>query len=104
MLSSRFGSVLALALLVAGAEGARADSEFNEQDEAHQAVQSGSIRSLNEILSQLPPGVVEQIVRVKLKQEDGQWRYELRRIDSQGRLSEILVDARTGVKLGEEDE
>ncbi len=104
MFPSRFGFVLALALLAAGVDGARADGESSEQDEAHQAVQGGSIRPLNEILGRLPPGVAQQIVRVKLKQRDGQWRYELRRVDSHGRLSEIVVDAATGAELGEEDE
>ena len=104
MSSSRFGFVLALLLLATGVDGARADGGSSEQDEAHQAVQGGAIRPLTEILSRLPPGVAAEIVRVKLKQRDGRWVYEIRRVDSRGRLSEIVVDAATGADMGEEDD
>jgi uncharacterized membrane protein YkoI len=98
------GFVLALALLAAGVDGARADGDSSEQDEAHRAVQRGAIRPLNEILGRLPPGVAGEIVRVKLVQREGQWVYELRRVDSRGRLSEIVVDAATGAEMGEDDD
>ena len=98
------GFVLVLALFVAGVDGARADGDFSEQDEAHRAVQGGAIRPLNEILSSLTPGVAAEIVRVKLVQRDGRWVYELRRVDAHGRLSEIVVDAATGAEKGEGDD
>ena len=104
MSPSSIGMVLALALLAAGVNGARADADSSEQDEAHRAVQGGAIRPLKEILSRLPPGVAAEIVRVKLKLRDGRWVYEIRRVDSRGRLSEIVVDAATGADMGEEDD
>ena len=101
---ARFGSLFALVLLVMASNGGRADDGGNEQDEAHRAVQSGAIRPLSEVLARLPPGVAGEIVRVRLKQEEGKWVYELRRVDSHGRLSEIAVDAATGAEISEEDD
>jgi uncharacterized membrane protein YkoI len=103
MSASRIAFVLAFAIVAGGVHGAQAD-DFSEQDEAHRAVQGGAIRPLNEILSNLPPGVPGEIVRVKLVRRDGRWVYELRRVDSRGRLSEIIVDAATGAEKGEEDD
>ncbi len=103
MFPSRTVFALALALFAGGVQGARTD-DFTEQDEAHRAVQDGAIRPLNEILSNLAPGVAGEIVRVKLARRDGRWVYELRRVDSRGRLSEIVVDAATGADMGEEDD
>jgi uncharacterized membrane protein YkoI len=96
--------VLALTLLAAGVDRACAEGESSEQDEAHQAVQGGSIRPLNEILNRLPPGVAGEIVRVQLSHRDGKWVYQFRRVDSRGRLSEIVVDAATGAEVGEEND
>ena len=99
---ARFAFLVAAAILAAGPIGVRADDDALEQDEAHRAVQGGAIRSLSEILARLPPGQAGEVVRVKLKQADGKWVYELRRVDSHGRISEIVVDAATGAKIGEE--
>ena len=101
---ARFGSLFAFVLLVTVSNGGRADDGGHEQDEAHRAVQSGAIRPLSEILARLPLGVAGEIVRVRLKQEEGKWVYELRRVDSHGRLSEIAVDAATGAEISEEDD
>lgn len=96
---ARFGFPLALALLAAGPLHVRAHEHASEQDEARQAVQSGAIRPLSEILSRLPPGAAAEIVRVKLKRAEGRWVYEMRRMDAQGRLSEIVVDAASGEEI-----
>ena len=77
---------------------------LSEQDEARQAVQGGAIRPLNEILAGLSPGVARDIVRVKLERRDGRWLYELRHVDSRGRMSEIVVDAATGAPVAETDD
>ena len=39
---------------------------------------------------------------MRLKQKEVKWVYELRRVDSQGRLSEIAVDATTGAEISED--
>ena len=78
--------------------------DSSEQDEAHRAVQGGAIRPLSEILSRLPPGVAGRDRPSKAQAEGRKWVYELRRVDSRGRLSEIVVDATTGAEMGEEDD
>ena len=98
----RFGFLFALVLLATTSNGVRADEDGYEQDEAHRAVQGGEIRPLSEILARLPRGVAGEVVRVRLKQKEGRLVYELRRVNSQGRLSEITVDATTGAEISEE--
>ena len=93
-----------LALNAAAPVAARGDESLSEQDEARQAVQGGAIRPLNEILARLSPGIARDIVRVKLKRRDGRWLYELRHVDSRGRMSEIVVDAATGAPVAETDD
>ena len=104
MSSFRFILGLALALTAAAPVVARGDGSLSEQDEARQAVQGGAIRPLNEILARLSPEVARDIVRVKLERRDGRWLYELRHVDSRGRMSEIVVDAATGVPVAETDD
>ncbi len=99
---ARFGFLFALAFLAATPTGVRANEDANEQDEAHRAVQGGAIRPLSEILARLPRGAADEIVRVKLKKIEEKWVYELRRVDSRGRLSEIVVDATTGAEISED--
>jgi len=97
----RFGVLLLLAALAVGPSAVRADGDAHEQDEAHGAVQRGAIRPLSEIFAKLPRGSAADVVRVKLKLADGRWVYELRLMDAQGRLRDIVVDASTGTERDE---
>jgi uncharacterized membrane protein YkoI len=99
-------ALLLLPLLLAGTvvQRAAADEDGTEQDEARRAVESGSARPLDEILSQPALRGAGEIVRVKLKREHGRWVYELRSVDGDGRLHEFSIDASTGAAPGAGDD
>ncbi len=90
--SALWAVVLAVA---AGAIGAPSPACARDHDEARQAVERGEIRPLVEILAAVRGKLPGEIVRVELERKNGRWLYEFRIVDHQGRVFEVLVDART---------
>lgn len=89
--------VLAAAALVAATPMADAhDQDQVRRDEVRRAVESGEIHSLADILNTLQGKLPGEIAGVEVERKDGRWRYEFRVVDSQGRLFEVYVDARSG--------
>jgi uncharacterized membrane protein YkoI len=87
-------ALLASAALAAVASPAsRADE--HEQDEVHEAVERGDIRSLADILRAIRDKLPGEIVGVEVERKEGRWVYEFRVVDREGRLFEVYVDART---------
>ncbi|MDR0246804.1 MAG: PepSY domain-containing protein [Burkholderiales bacterium] len=68
----------------------------HDHDEALQAVKSGEIRPLAEILNIVRDKLPGEVVRTELERKEGQWVYEIRVIDNKGKLFEVYVDARSG--------
>lgn len=90
--------VLAGAALVAAAPrvaDAR-DQDEARRDEVRRAVETGEIHSLADILNSLRGKLPGEVAGVEIEHENGRWRYEFRVVDSQGRLFEVHVDARSG--------
>ncbi len=81
-----------VALTVLPATAARADG--HEQDELHQAVQRGEIRSLADILAAIRDQLPGEVAGVEMERKNGRWIYEFRVVDGRGRLFEVRVDAR----------
>jgi uncharacterized membrane protein YkoI len=73
-----------------------APAEPRDHDDARRAVERGEMRPLAEILAKLRGKLPGDIIRVEVEHENGEWQYELRTVDAQGRLFEVLVDGRTG--------
>jgi len=101
MRSGRTATVLAMVLaataLVAAAPMADArDQDEARRDEVRRAVESGEIHSLADILNTLRGKLPGEVAGVEIERKDGRWHYEFRVVDSQGRLSEVHVDARSG--------
>jgi uncharacterized membrane protein YkoI len=71
-------------------------AQARDHDDARRAVEHGEMRPLAEILAKLRGKLPGDIVRVEVEHENGEWQYELRTVDAQGRLFEVLVDGRTG--------
>ena len=91
------GDVLAGAALVAAPRAADArDQDETRRDEVRRAVESGEIHSLADILGTLRGKLPGEVAGVEIEHERGRWRYEFRVVDSQGRLFEVYVDARSG--------
>ncbi len=72
------------------------DQDEARRDEVRRAVESGDIHSLADILGSLRGRLPGEVAGVEVERKDGRWRYEFRVVDSQGRLFEVYVDARSG--------
>jgi uncharacterized membrane protein YkoI len=71
-------------------------AENRKHDEVRHAVERGEIRSLAEILAAIRDSLPGEVAGVEIERESGRWVYEFRVIDTQGRLFEVYVDARSG--------
>ena len=75
--------------------GARDQDELR-RDEVRHAVEAGEIRSLADILEAVRNKLPGDVAGVEIEHEKGRWRYELRVVDSKGRLFDVYIDARSG--------
>jgi uncharacterized membrane protein YkoI len=87
------GFALAVALAALPPTAARADE--HEQDELHEAVERGDIRSLADILAAIRDQLPGEVAGVEVEHRNGHWIYEFRVVDGRGRLFEVRVDARS---------
>ncbi len=87
------GVAFVLALAALPPTAARADG--HEQDELHQAVERGDIRSLADILAAIRDQLPGEVAGVEVERKNGHWIYEFRVVDGRGRLFEVRVDARS---------
>jgi len=71
-------------------------AESHDQDAARQAVESGEIRPLADILHAVRGKLPGEVVGVEIESKNGRWLYEFRVLDGKGNLFEVYVDARTG--------
>ncbi len=92
----RAAGALGLAFAIAlAAMPAAVRADGREQDELHQAVERGDIRSLADILAAIRDQLPGEVAGVKVERKNDHWIYEFRVIDGRGRLFEVRVDART---------
>lgn len=85
-------ALVAAVLLSAGPVRA----ERPHHDAVRHAVESKEILSLSAILDLVRGKLPGEIAGVEIERKNGRWLYEFRVVDSQGRLFEVYVDARTG--------
>ena len=72
------------------------DQDELRRDQVRRAVESGEIHSLADILDSLRGKLPGEVAGVEIERKGDRWRYEFRVVDSQGRLFEVYVDARSG--------
>ena len=72
------------------------DQDEARRDEVRRAVESGEIHSLADILNTLRSKLPGEVAGVEVERKGDRWRYEFRVVDSQGRLFDVHVDARSG--------
>lgn len=89
--SMLLGIASAVALVTASAL-----AESHDQDAARQAVESGEILPLADILDAVRGKLPGEVVGVEIESEKGRWLYEFRVLDGKGHLFEVFVDARSG--------
>ena len=108
----RFGLATGLAvLLVSGNHVAHSgdyardwEDDDRSYDRARRAVDRGEARPIAELLEKLKTQVPGEVVGVEFEKEQGQWVYEFKIIDNNGRLLEIYVDAQSGEVLSIEED
>jgi hypothetical protein len=102
-LAWRGGGLLALLLLVPGAQagGDRERERDRERDHerARAAVQAGQVLPLATLLQQLQRSHPGQVLEVELERDDGRWIYELKLLQGGGQLLKLELDAATGQVL-----
>lgn len=76
--------------------GARADSDH---DRARAAVQAGQVLPLKTVLERLEREHPGQVLEVELERDGSRWVYELKLLQSGGRLARLKLDAGTGEML-----
>ena len=67
-----------------------------DQDEARQAVESGRIRPLAEILRKVRGRLPGEVVHTRLENKGDVWLYEFRVINGSGQLFDVHVDGQNG--------
>lgn len=65
-----------------------------DHDRARQAVQSGQVLPLRTVLERLEREAPGQVLEVELEHEHGQWVYEIKVLQPDGRVVKLLLDAR----------
>lgn len=98
-------STAATALVLAAAmaaTGAWASSD-SDHDRARDAVQAGQVLPLKTVLERLEREHPGQVLEVELERDDGQWIYEVKLLQSGGRLVKFELDARSGEVLKRRD-
>ena len=97
--TERRALIVMLALAFAGAS-VQADGDH---DRARAAVQAGQVLPLGTVLDRLAREHPGQVLKVELESERGRWIYEVRLLQSGGRLTEFRIDAATGETLARRD-
>lgn len=90
-----------LLLTLAASPPARAD---DDHDRARAAVASGQVLPLRKVLEALerqqPAGQgAPQVLEVELEERRGRWHYEIKLLQTDGRVTKVRLDARTGEPL-----
>lgn len=93
---------LAVALVVAALSWDVApQAASRDHDTARRAVSQGKARPLNEIMAKVSPRYPGKLLDAQLNKNsrEGRWIYRLRILAGQGRVMELIVDARNGQVL-----
>jgi uncharacterized membrane protein YkoI len=79
-------------------------SADDDHQRARELMQSGEILPLEILLKDLLKNRHWRLLEAELEEQGGRLIYEFELLDEQGRVRELEYDARTGVRLGEEEE
>ncbi|NYT62016.1 PepSY domain-containing protein [Alcaligenaceae bacterium] len=90
---------LGIGLLAGGASyGGESDHE-----QARHALEAGEILPLRSVMDQVDRDYPGQIVKIEFERDDGIWIYEIKVLQSGGRLVKLKIDARDGTVLKVKD-
>jgi len=91
-------ALVVLATLLALAT-APAYADKRDHDLARQALQAGTVLPLRAILDIVEARYPGQIMEVEFEHDDGEFEYELKILQADGRLIKLKLDARNGQVL-----
>lgn len=74
-------------------------SDQEDHDRARQAVQAGQVLPLRTVLEKLERAQPGQVMEVELERESGRWIYEVKLLQTDGRLVKLKLDAQTAAVL-----
>jgi uncharacterized membrane protein YkoI len=96
---------LGFALLFSSADVATARSRDRDRDQdiARQALQRGEVLPIARILQLVPQHQRGDVIEVQLDERRGRLEYEIRILTPEGRVRELVLDARTGAFVRFED-
>lgn len=92
--------LLALLVSLAWTLPARA-SDRDDHEKARQALQAGQILPLGSVLERLARDQPGQVLEVELEHDHGTWLYEVKLLQTGGRVLKFKVDAASGVVLSQ---
>jgi uncharacterized membrane protein YkoI len=72
--------------------------------EAQQALKSGLVRPLDDILTEIRKKFPGDIIEIEFEKEDGRYLYEIEIIKPDGQMIEVEVDAKTMEVLSVDDD
>ena len=87
-----------LSLLVAGAV------QGDDYEQAFRLRESGEILPLEELMRRLDLGPDARILEIESELEHGRRVYEIEYLSGNGRIREVLIDARSGEILADEED
>jgi uncharacterized membrane protein YkoI len=62
-------------------------------------LRAGEVLPLQTVLNRIATAYPGRVLAIKLERDDGVWVYEVKLLQSQGRLLKLDLDARTGAVL-----
>jgi uncharacterized membrane protein YkoI len=74
-------------------------SDRDEVDRVRAAVQSGELLPLAQVLERLQRSHPGQVLEIELERDDGRWVYEVKLLQTGGRLLKLELDGRTAAVL-----
>lgn len=94
--------LLAALLLMAAALASwttPSDASDSDHELARQALQQGRVLPLRTVLDQVERDYQGQVIKVEFEHDDGRFIYEIRLLQSGGRVAKLKIDARDGKVL-----
>lgn len=90
---------MAMALLGPTPVAHAKDRDKHDHERAQAAVQSGQVLPLRTLLERIAREHPGQVLEVELERDDGVWIYEIKNLQTDGRLVKLEFDAGTGALL-----
>jgi uncharacterized membrane protein YkoI len=92
------GGAAVLTLALAGSAPA------DDFEEAYRLRERRDILPLEELLRRADLAPDTRILEIETELEQGRWVYEIEYVDGAGRIRELMIDARTGAVLADEED